>query len=77
MINGDVINVTIAPIEVVNEIGRIGNWLEALGVIFILWIVFQIISLWINRKRMKEIYVIKKDMKRIEEKIDKILSKKK
>ncbi len=57
------------------EIGRVGLWLQALGVIVIAWIIFQIISLIINRKRMKEIYSIKKDMKRIEGKIDKILSR--
>ncbi|MEK6892926.1 MAG: hypothetical protein AABX07_01875 [Nanoarchaeota archaeon] len=77
MLNGDIVNVADAPIEIINEIGKIGRWLEALGLIIILWILFQIFSLWINRKRMKEIYIIKKDMKRIEGKIDKILNKKK
>lgn len=77
MLNGDIVNVADAPIEIINEIGKIGRWLEALGLIIILWIIFQIVSLVINRKRMKEIYIIKKDMKRIEGKIDKILNKKK
>jgi FtsZ-interacting cell division protein ZipA len=77
MIAGDVINVADVPIEVISEIGKIGNWLEALGIIVILWIIFQAISLWTNRKRMKEIYLIKEDMKRIESKIDKILNSKK
>ena len=77
MIDGDMVNVTGTPIEIINEIGKIGNWLEALGVIVILWIIFQIVSLLINKKRMKEIHVIKENMERIEGKIDKILSKKK
>lgn len=59
----------------VSEIGKIGLWLQAVGLIVVAWIIFSIIDLLINRKRMKEVYKIKKDMKRIEGKIDKILAK--
>jgi hypothetical protein len=62
--------------DVITEIGKIGLWLKTAGIIFILWIIFQVVNFIINRKRMKEIYNIKDDMKRIEKKIDRILKKK-
>jgi hypothetical protein len=62
--------------DVITEIGKIGLWLKTAGIIFILWIIFQVVNFIINRKRMKEIYNIKGDMRRIEKKIDGILKKK-
>jgi hypothetical protein len=62
-------------VDIIAYIGKIGLWLQALGAIVILWIIFQIISWMYNRRRMKEIYSIKKDINRIEKKIDKILNK--
>lgn len=59
--------------DVLRDVGQIGLWLQALGVVVVLWIIFQVIAFWYNRKRMKEIYAIKKDMRRLEGKIDKIL----
>ena len=61
---------------VLTEIGKLGLWIQALGIVVILWVVFQIVNFFINRKRIKEIYNIKKDMVRIENKIDKILKRK-
>lgn len=52
------------------ELGRIGLWLQAFGVLIIFWIIFQLISLWVNRKSQKTLFLIKKDLKRIEHKID-------
>jgi len=76
----DISNVTetaaAVPIKVVTELGQIGLWLQTLGILIVLWLIFQIFSLVINRRRMQEIYAIKKDMQRIERKIDKIVSKK-
>ena len=59
--------------EVITEVGQIGLWLQALGIVVVLAIVFQIISFFYNRKRMKEVHQIKQDMVRIEGKIDKII----
>jgi biopolymer transport protein ExbB/TolQ len=63
--------------SLVSEVGKIGLWLQALGLVVILWVIFQIIALVMNRKRMREVYRIKEDMKRIESKIDNILASKK
>ena len=65
-----------ATTSIQSRIGQIGLWLQALGVVVVLWIIFEIIALTYHRKRMKEIYKIKEDMGRIEGKIDRILEKK-
>lgn len=61
--------------EVLTKIGEIGLWIQALGLIVILWIVFQVVNFIINRRRIKEIYAIKEDMKRMENKLDRLLRK--
>jgi hypothetical protein len=62
-------------VDVLAELGKVGLWLQAVGVIVILWIIFQIIAWKYNRKRMKEVYSMKEDVKRIESKIDRLLKK--
>ncbi|MDP3881425.1 MAG: hypothetical protein Q8Q31_00920 [Nanoarchaeota archaeon] len=59
--------------DVITQLGQIGLWLQAIGLVIIIWIVMQVVSYLMNRKRMREVYNIKKDMKRIEAKIDRIL----
>lgn len=59
--------------QLITEVGSVLLWMQALGVILLLWIVFEIIALYYHRKRMKEVYAIKEDMKRIEKKIDVIV----
>jgi len=67
--NGDVVS------QFVVELGRIGLWIQALGLIIILWIVFQVISLISGRKKRKKIYEIDERLKRIEGKIDEVLKR--
>lgn len=69
-------NLTDIPTEIILEIGRIALWMQTLGIIVLLWIVFNIITLIVNRKKRKAIDKIQKDLKRIETKIDKLLKKK-
>ncbi len=66
-----------ATARILGSVGQIGLWLQALGVIVILWIIFEIVSVTYNHRRMKEVYKIKEDMVRIESKIDNLLNKKK
>ena len=61
--------------SLVASLGKIGLWLQAVGIIVIIWIIFYIVDLFINVRRIKEVYRIKDDMKRIERKIDRILTK--
>jgi L-lactate permease len=73
-IPGDVLDV---PVNVALELGKVGKWIQAVGLIVILWIVFQAITMYFNRKRRKMIEEIKEDVKRIEEKVDKLSKKRK
>ena len=62
------------PFDVVYKVGQMGQWLQALGIVIVITIVFQVITFFLNRRRLKEIEVIKKDMARIEGKIDSLIS---
>lgn len=62
--------------EILLEAGRIVKWLQAIGIIILLWIVFQIVTLIVNRKNRKIIYKIEKKLQIIEDKLDKLTRKK-
>jgi cbb3-type cytochrome oxidase subunit 3 len=62
--------------EAILELGRIGNWLQAIGVIVILWVLIQIINFIFNWKKRKDFHYLKNDLDRIEKKIDKLPKKK-
>ncbi|MBX4196392.1 hypothetical protein KW805_02275 [Candidatus Pacearchaeota archaeon] len=59
----------------ISDVGRVGLWLQALGIAIVAAFIFDVIAFFYNRKRMQEVYRIKEDMKRIESKIDKIMKK--
>jgi biopolymer transport protein ExbB/TolQ len=61
--------------ELISKVGDMMLLLQTLGVILVLWIIFQSIALWLNFRRMKAIGEIRKDMDRIEKKIDYIKRK--
>ena len=61
---------------IILEVGKIANWLKAVGILLIFWIIFDVINLWMNRKKRKAIYRIEEDLKRVEKKVDRLLSKK-
>ena len=74
MVVGEVVNASSDVLsEVVVTVGRIGLFLQALGVIVVLWIIFEIIALIVNRKKRKAIYKIKEDIERVEKKVDRII----
>jgi len=60
-----------ASSDLIIEIGKLGNWIQAIGIIVILWALLQIITLIINIKKKRILTEIKKDLRRIENKIDK------
>ena len=71
----DIEGVTSELAGVIVGMGNIALWLQALGVIAVLWIIFETVMLFLSYRRMKEVYKIKSDMKRIEGKIDDLLQK--
>jgi len=78
MVTGEAISVTAENLtDLAREIGTIGNWLQAIGIIVIFWIIFQIVNWAINKRRLEKLNKIQKKLHEIENKIDKIIKKKK
>ena len=72
MVTGDVINMSSDVFtDVVLEVGRIGKWMQALGLFIIFYLVFQIIMVLLSRRKKKILELIREDIKRLEKKIDK------
>lgn len=57
---------------VVSEVTGIVRWLQALGILLVGYVVFEIITFYINIRRYRELLKIKEDIVRIEKKIDKL-----
>lgn len=58
--------------DVLLEAGKIAQALQALGLIIVLWVIFQIINFVLHRRRTKAVYGFKEDIKRIETKLNRI-----
>jgi len=63
--------------DVAIQMGKIGKWLQAIGLIIVLWIVFEVVYLVILGRKKKEIVKLREDVKRLEGKIDKLGRKRK
>ena len=61
--------------ELVKDLGQIAIWLQAFGIILILWMIFNIVSFIMNIKKKKILKNIRNDLKRLEKKIDKLSKK--
>ena len=57
------------------ELGKIGKWLQAIGIIVIIWLIVQIINFILHRKKLKSLNKIQEDLARLEKKVDKIKKK--
>lgn len=75
-IEEEVLNATTPLGDLAIRLGSIGKWLQALGLVVILWIIVHTINWWMNRKKMKTIESMKGDLERIEKKIDDLGKKK-
>lgn len=71
------INATMAVEELITEVGRVGKWVEAIGLIVILWIGFEIVYLILAKRRKEELEKLRRDMGRMEKKLDKLVKKRK
>lgn len=56
---------------IILEIGKLGKWIQAIGLVVVLWIIVQAITLYFNRKRRKLLEEIRERVERIERKISK------
>ena len=59
--------------DVVFEVGKLGLWLQAIGGIVVLWVLFQFVNFILNRKKRKALYRMSEKVDRIEKKIDKLI----
>jgi len=73
---GDVINDTLAE-TILADVGEIGLWIQAIGLLVVIWLVFQTVNLFLNIRRVYRIEKMKKKIDSIENKIDKLIKKRK
>ena len=64
-------------VDIITELGRIGLWIQAVGLVVILWIIIEAITIFFNRKRRLLLESIEKRLLRVEHKIDQIAKNKK
>ena len=69
--------ITDLPASVLIELGKIGRWIQAIGLIIVLWMIFQIANIVNNRIRRKKLYSIENRLETINSKLDKLLKKSK
>ncbi len=55
--------------EVIIQLGSIGLWIQAVGLVVILWIIIEAITMYYNRKRRLLLIDIDERLKRIEKKL--------
>ena len=78
MVVGEVVNATSVQVEnILSAVGSIGLWMQALGLVVIGWIAFEIVFLLFQIKRRKRLRHVENQISRIESKLDKLLKKKK
>lgn len=62
--------------DLVLQVGRLGLWIQAVGLIVVLWIIVAAVTMYFNRKRRKLLEDIDSRLKKIEEKINSLTRKK-
>lgn len=55
--------------DIILQLGQIGLWVQAVGLIVVLWIVFQAITMYYNRKRRLILSEMNERLKAIERKL--------
>ena len=58
--------------EIVLALGQVGLWIQAVGLLIIIWIIVQSITMYFNRRRRLLLEEINKRLKRVESKLNKI-----
>ena len=56
--------------DVLLKLGSIGLWIQAVGLIAVIWLIVQIVTLYYNRKRRLLLEEINQRLKRVERKIN-------
>ena len=58
--------------ELVLEVGKIGKWVQAVGLFVVVWIVIQLSNFFLNRKRLATLRKMEFNLRRLEKKVDKL-----
>tara|TARA_Y100000310_G_C19996666_1_gene496548 strand:+ start:33 stop:257 length:225 start_codon:yes stop_codon:yes gene_type:complete len=61
--------------ELVLELGKIGKWVQAVGLFVIAWLIIQLINLFINKKRLASLRKMESNLQRLERKMNKLSKK--
>ena len=61
--------------DLVLQVGQIGIWVQAVGLVVVLWIIVEAVTLYYNRKRRLLLIDIDERLKRVEKKLDLIKKK--
>ena len=69
---GDIINNSDLIPQLSTEIGKLATWIQALGIVVIFWVIFNIILIILNLKKKKLLKNIQSDIKRLEKKFDRL-----
>ena len=62
-------NSVVVAQQTLEQIGTIGKWLQAIGVIAVILIISAIVSWWYNSKKWKLLRKIERDLDRIEKRL--------
>lgn len=62
--------------DTILELGKIGNWIQAVGLIVIFWIIVSAVTMFYNWRRRKLLERINERLNGVEQKLDKLLRKK-
>ena len=60
---------------IIESIGEIGLWIQAIGLLVIIWLVFQVVNIIVNIKRGIYLRTMKKKIDVIEKKVDSLVRK--
>ena len=58
--------------DLIIELGQVGLWIQTVGLIVIIWLIVQFITMFFNRKRRLLLEEINNRLKRVETKLNKI-----
>lgn len=58
-----------------NEVGQISRWIQSLGIIALIVVIYSLTMFFINRKQAKDLNKIKRDLDEINGKLDKLISR--
>lgn len=69
-------DITAVSQSLILQVSQVTLWIKAAGIAALIWVIFESVALWLNYKRWKDVSKIMKDMKRLENKLDKAIKNK-